>query len=110
MNPIEHALNESFSGGNRFNEIIVTRLGNTYVGPLSQLFATGRLKLPKVFVLDSNTELFHVFQITDGGKVIQRAAVSSRLTADNYMAPDRVCVYRNATFVKHAKVSANLKP
>lgn len=100
MQAIKDSLEESFSNQNRFNEIILSPKGNTYVGPLSQLFVS-RLKLPKVFVLDSNTELFHVFQVMDDGRVIQRAAVSSRLTADKYMAPDRVCVYRNAPFVKH---------
>ena len=79
-----------------YSEIILDPRGNTYVGAAAQPFATGKLKLPAVFSLDSSTELFHVFEVMDNGDVIQRAAVSSRATAQTYMAENRVCVYRSA--------------
>ena len=84
----------AFEAANCYNEIIIDPAGNTYVGGLAQNFATGRLKLPTVFVLDSSTELFHVFEVNDCNEVVQRAAVGSRTTAQGYMAPNRVCVYR----------------
>ncbi len=79
---------------NNYSEIILDPRGNTYVGAAAQPFATGALKLPSVFCLDSSTELFHVFEIRADKTVMERAAVSSRAKAQEYMSEDRVCVYR----------------
>lgn len=92
-----------------YSEIILDPRGNTYIGPVAQPFSYGALKLPDTFVLDSNTELFHVFEITDDMRVIQRAAVSSRATAQNYMGPNRVCVYKSCPDIKDAPIPESVE-
>lgn len=78
-----------------YSEIIIDSAGNTYVGAVAQPFAYGKLKLPAIFAIDD--ACFHVFEV-NGEKVIHRASQSTRALAQNYMTPDRVCVYRRYEF------------
>jgi hypothetical protein len=42
------------------------------------------------------SERFHVFEVTESGEVIHRAAQSTRALAETYMDDNRVCVYSRA--------------
>lgn len=73
------------------DEIILDRKGNTYVGSLAQRFATGELEIPKVHHLGG--ESFHVFEVSEDGRVIYRAGQSTVRGARSYMQENRVLVY-----------------